>query len=96
MKKSAVNMIHDPKQASKKPITLFDNEDYFKAIELVFNEKGLIIGVGVTSAKGIVGRAGPSEGTRRPLNISASEYPACIYGSFNSEGIECLGCEILE
>lgn len=37
VKKSVVNMIHDPKMAEKISMTLEDKKDYFKDIELVMN-----------------------------------------------------------
>lgn len=60
------------------------------------NDKGIIIGIGIVSAKGVSDRAGPGEGARRPLSISRVEYPVCIYGSFTEKGLELLGAEVVE
>lgn len=62
-------MIIDQKLTTKKSLILYDNDDYFKSIECICNEKGGIIGVALMSNKGVVGRGGPMQGNRRPLNL---------------------------
>lgn len=65
-------MISDPKQTTKRAITLFDSTDFFRTIECVCNEKGLIIGLTLVSNKGVAGKGGCLEGVRRPLNLGKS------------------------
>lgn len=69
IKKSSPNSFVDLEDALKKTVTLFDSEDYFKEVELICNEKGLIIGVSFMSLKKIPGRAGAMNGNRRSLNL---------------------------
>ena len=76
-------MIYDAKKANKIHFALIDSADYFKAIEIIVNDKGLIVGLVFISLKGITAKAGVFEGTRRPLSIDRNEHPCCIYGTFN-------------
>ena len=50
-------------------MVLEDKEDYFKEIEMVINEEGVIVGIKLTSVQGISFKGGPTEGTRRLFNI---------------------------
>ena len=92
IKKSVVNMIHDPKMAERVSFQLEDKSDYIKDIELIINEASVIVGIRTTSRNGVSFSAGCSEGTRRPLNIPNNGHPACFFGSFCHDGLELFGC----
>lgn len=51
-------MIVDQKQTVKKSIVLIDSQDYFKTIECICNQRGLIIGLALYSNKGVSAKAG--------------------------------------
>ena len=46
----------------------------------------------VLSLHGRSGRVGPSDGIRRKMKIADNEYPACMFGSWTTDGLEMLGC----
>ena len=70
LKKGPINMVVDQKLTVKKSIILFDSEDYLKTVECICNERGLIIGIAVYSKKGVSGKGGSLEGTRKPFSIA--------------------------
>lgn len=53
-------MIVDPKTTAKKSVNFVDPGDYLKGVECIINQKGVIIGISVNSAKGASNKAGPS------------------------------------
>lgn len=69
IKKSQLNMVVDVKKTTKVHYALIDSADYFKGIECVINNKGLIIGLIFISVKGVNAKGGAFEGNRRSLNI---------------------------
>lgn len=89
-------MIAEQKQTTKRSITLFDSEDFFRTLECVCNEKGAIVGIALLSNKGVSSKGGSLEGFRRPFNLGKGDYPACLYGSFSEKGLELFGAEVLE
>ena len=95
IKKCPLNMIFDSKKTAKVPGILVDGTDYFKAIECITNDKGLVLGLVFLSQKGVTVKAGIFDGPRKPMSIDRNEHPACLYGSFSEQGIELFGAEIV-
>ena len=65
IKKCQLHSAVDLKKATKVHCALIDSADYFKGIEVISNEKGLIVGLMFVSVKGVSAKAGVFEGTRR-------------------------------
>ena len=87
IKKCQLNMAVDIKKTTKIHCALIDSADYFKGVECISNDKGLIVGLMFVSVKGVTAKAGSFEGNRRPLSIDRNEFPACLYGSFTEQGL---------
>ncbi len=51
-------MIFDIKKTTKIHATLIDSTDYFKAVQCITNDKGLIIGLVFISLKGFTAKGG--------------------------------------
>jgi len=79
----------------KKTCNLFEEHDFFKAIECTVNDSKSIIGIGLLSSKKKPSRAGSIKGTKKVFELKDNQYPACLYGSFTDYGLEMLGIEIL-
>ena len=95
IKKCQLHLAVDVKKTTKIHYALIDSSDYFKGVECVLNNKGIIIGLIFISVKGVTAKGGAFEGNRRPLNIENYQFPGCLYGSFSDQGLEFFGVELV-
>lgn len=87
VKKGPIHMyVEQNEKIGKKTVYLIDSEDYYKIIQCICNEKGLIIGLALMSNKGIAAKVGNLQGSRKPINVGTNQYPTCLYGSIREDG----------
>lgn len=86
-KKTIVNTLCHPQATNKKSVLVTHQDDYFKQIDVVANEQGLIVGIKVTSKQGVFGSAGHLQGNFKSLNVNMNQYPICFFGNISSKGL---------